>query len=62
MHDLRQIHVGQQDEALCLVLGAGLYLPDGTRVGAEQADGKTLENDEVRVPVHIRPGLDAPPP
>jgi hypothetical protein len=47
VRDVQRITTGQLSPADCLVLGVGLYLPDGTRVPARESDGSTLENDVV---------------
>jgi hypothetical protein len=49
VYDVRRIPVSQLSPEDCLVLGVGLYLPDGTRVPARRPDGSALENDEVVV-------------
>jgi hypothetical protein len=56
VHDIRRIPVSQMSEAHCLVLGVGLYLPDGSRVPARQGDGLAMENDELRLRVSLDPG------
>jgi hypothetical protein len=49
VHDVRRIPMSQLSPEDCLLLGVGLYLPDGTRVLARRPDGSALENDEVVV-------------
>ena len=46
VHDIRSIPVSELPQERCLVLGVGLYLPDGTRVPGQRTDGLALENDE----------------
>ena len=47
VRDIRHIAMDQLHPDDCLVVGVGLYLPDGTRVPARRADGVALENDEL---------------
>jgi len=50
VRDIRPIAVNSLSEEECLVLAVGLYLPDGERVPAWQADGSAWENAQALLP------------
>jgi len=50
VRDVRRIPVDRPFDEGCLTVAMGLYLPDGTRVPAWQADGSAWENAQVLLP------------
>jgi hypothetical protein len=55
VRDIRGVPMSQLSPEDCIVLGIGLYLPDGTRVPARGPDGSAMENDILLVPTTLQP-------